>query len=457
MAKPKKRFVCTACGGASTQWSGQCSDCSEWNTLQEDAGGNVTPFSAKHDLSSGGSKLSMTPLNTQVVMPERLKTGIGELDTVLGGGIVHGSATLLGGEPGIGKSTLLIQTVAQLARAGNKVAYVSGEESDNQVRLRAQRLGLADAPVELASGSSVRDILTTMTELRPEVLIVDSIQTVHSDQIEGAPGTVSQVRACSNELIGFAKKTGTALILVGHVTKDGNIAGPRVLEHMVDTVLSFEGDRSHQFRMLRAVKNRFGGTDEIGVFSMGEKGLEEVTNPSSLFLTERDQAVSGSVVFPALEGTRPVLVEIQALVVRLQSGATPRRSVVGWDNNRLSMVLAVLESRYGLSFSNAEVYLAVSGGYRINDPGADLAVAMALVSALADQPVPNETIAFGEISLSGEIRSIAHMGLRLKEAAKLGFTKAVTPRGIAEPPKGIRVEAHQRMNNMIDDVVKKAG
>lgn len=453
MAKPQKRFACTNCGSVSSRWAGQCSDCSQWNTIQED-GGSVTPFSAKHSLTNGGTKIPMVPLDADVPLPERMATGSHELDNVLGGGLVHGSAILLGGEPGIGKSTLLIQTVAKLARAGRRVAYISGEESADQVRLRAKRLGLADAAVQLASANSVRNILTTMTELKPEVLVIDSIQTVHSDQIEGAPGTVSQVRACSNELIGFAKSTGTALILVGHVTKDGNIAGPRVLEHMVDTVLSFEGDRSHQFRMLRAVKNRFGGTDEIGVFAMGELGLEEVPNPSSLFLTERDEAVSGSVVFPALEGTRPVLVEVQALVVRIQSGATPRRSVVGWDNNRLSMILAVLEARYGLSFATAEVYLNVSGGYRLNDPGADLAVATALVSALADRPVSPNTIIFGEISLSGEIRAISHMSLRLKEAAKLGFEKAITPKGITNLPANLQASQYRKLNSLIDSLVE---
>jgi DNA repair protein RadA/Sms len=450
LAKTQKRFVCSNCGAASPRWSGQCSDCGEWNSISEEATAASTTFSAKHSLASGGAKLKMKALNAPVELPPRMSSGIAELDNVLGGGIVVGSATLIGGEPGIGKSTLLIQAVAALARDGRRVAYISGEESDNQVRLRAQRLGLGDAPVELASSTSVRDILTTMKDLAPEILIVDSIQTMHSDLMEGSPGTVSQVRACSNELISFAKNSGTALILVGHVTKDGNIAGPRVLEHMVDTVLSFEGDRSHQYRMLRAVKNRFGGTDEVGVFSMGDKGLEEVRNPSLLFLTNREESVAGSVIFPAMEGTRPVLVEIQALVVRLQSGATPRRSVVGWDNNRLSMVLAILEARYGISFSTAEVYLNVSGGYRLNDPGADLAVAAALISAIADKPFANDNIVFGELALSGEIRPIAHMGLRLKEAAKLGYKQAITPRDLKDAPAGIHLQSHAKLQPLID-------
>ncbi len=296
------------------------------------------------------------------------------------------------------------------------------------MRLRAQRLGLGKSPVMLAAATSVRDILATFASgPAPALLVIDSIQTMHSDLIEGAPGTVSQVRASAQELIRFAKERGTALVLVGHVTKDGSIAGPRVLEHMVDTVLAFEGERSHQYRILRAVKNRFGGTDEIGVFAMASEGLSEVGNPSSLFLSDRDESVSGTVVFPALEGTRPVLVEIQALVVRLASGATPRRAVVGWDSARLAMILAVLEARCGLSFSTREVYLNIAGGYRVADPAADLAVAAALVSALSERPVATDAVAFGELALSGEVRPVAHATLRCREAAKLGFAKAMAP------------------------------
>jgi DNA repair protein RadA/Sms len=426
MAKPQRRYACQLCGSISNKWQGQCVDCGEWNTLVEEAGGVVTPFAAKHDLRSGGRALTLTSLDSDVALPDRLATGIEELDRALGGGLVAGSATLIGGDPGIGKSTLLLQAAARLADKGGHVAYISGEEAADQVRLRARRMGLGTAPVHLATATSVRDILTTLDQAAPPaLLIIDSIQTMHSDLIEGAPGTVSQVRASAQELIRYAKDRGTALVLVGHVTKDGSIAGPRVLEHMVDTVLSFEGERSHQYRILRSVKNRFGGTDEIGVFSMAERGLEEVANPSALFLTERGEAISGAIVFPAMEGTRPVLVEIQALVVRLASGATPRRAVVGWDGNRLAMILAVLEARCGLSFSTCEVYLNVSGGYRIADPGADLAVAAALISALAERPIAAETIAFGELALSGEVRGVAHSALRLKEAAKLGFNRAL--------------------------------
>lgn len=428
MAKPKKRYVCQQCGSVTAQWAGQCGDCGDWNTLVEDAGAVVTPFQAKHNLQGGGRMISLSGLDHDVPLPDRMPTGIAELDRALGGGFVEASATLIGGDPGIGKSTLLLQAAAKMALAGRSVAYVSGEEAADQVRLRARRLGLGNAPVQLAAATSVRDILTTLSQGQPPaLLIIDSIQTMHSDLIEGAPGTVSQVRASAQELIRFAKERGTAMVLVGHVTKDGSLAGPRVLEHMVDTVLAFEGERSHQYRILRAVKNRFGGTDEIGVFSMQAEGLAEVGNPSSLFLTSRDESVTGTVVFPALEGTRPVLVEIQALVVRLASGATPRRAVVGWDSGRLAMILAVLEARCGLSFSTSEVYLNIAGGYRVQDPAADLAVAAALVSALSERPIAADAVAFGEIALSGEVRPVAHGALRLKEAGKLGFTRALAP------------------------------
>jgi DNA repair protein RadA/Sms len=358
---------------------------------------------------------------------------------------------LLAGDPGIGKSTLLLQVAAAIARSGRGAVYVSGEEAVDQVRLRALRLGLAGAPVSLASVTSVRDILTTLGQgPAPALLVIDSVQTMHSDLIEGAPGTVSQVRASAQELIRFAKDRGTALILVGHVTKDGSIAGPRVLEHMVDAVLGFEGERSHQYRILRAVKNRFGGTDEIGVFAMEGAGLAEVPNPSALFLTRRDDPVSGTAIFPALEGTRPVLVEIQALTVRLASGATPRRSAVGWDSGRLAMLLAVLEARCGMSFASAEVYLNVAGGYRLSDPAADLAVAAALVSSFTERPVPAEAVVLGEVALSGEIRPVAHTPLRLKEAAKLGFEEAWAPGGVEG--QGIRVARFGQLRLLVEKV-----
>jgi DNA repair protein RadA/Sms len=450
MAKPKRTYVCNACGAQQHRWQGQCPDCSEWNTLTEDA--PATVFSQKHDLSAGGRAIQLEALTGSEAMPTRLISGIAEYDRALGGGMVAGSVSLIGGDPGIGKSTLLLQVAAKLALAGKNAVYISGEEAAAQVRLRAQRLGFADAPVTLAAATSVRDILTTLgSGNAPDFLVIDSIQTMHSDLIEGAPGTVSQVRASAQELIRFAKDRGTALVLVGHVTKDGSLAGPRVLEHMVDTVLAFEGERSHQYRILRSIKNRFGGTDEIGVFAMASAGLEEVANPSALFLTDRGGDVSpGTAVFPALEGTRPVLVEIQALTLRLSSGATPRRAVVGWDAGRLAMMLAVLEARCGLSLSNAEVYLNVAGGYRLTDPAADLAVAGAIVSAFAERPLPADAVLFGEVALSGELRGVAHGGLRLREAAKLGFGRAIIPVQGAITDAPLRVESHARLVDVVD-------
>jgi len=423
MAKSKKRFVCQSCGSVSQKWQGQCPDCGEWNTLSEEA--PATVFSQKHNLSSGGRAVEFVPLDAPTELPQRRKTGSSELDRALGGGLVPGSAILMGGDPGIGKSTLLLQTAARIARDGGNVVYVSGEEATGQVRMRASRLGLSDAPLQ-------------------------------SDTIEGAPGTVSQVRGCALELIRYAKENNVVLVLVGHVTKDGTIAGPRVLEHMVDVVMSFEGERSHQYRILRALKNRFGAVDEIGVFSMESEGLEEVANPSMLFLSGRDQPLAGSAVFPALEGTRPVLVEIQALIVRLQSGATPRRSVVGWENSRLAMLLAVLEARCGLNFSSAEVYLNIAGGYRLSDPGADLAVAAALVSALADKPLPTHSAWFGEVSLAGEIRPVAHADLRVREAAKLGFDKGFGPADSKVKPSKLNYTSVKQLSKLVDQVMGSA-
>ena len=423
--------------------------------MAEDA--PATVFSLKHDLSSGGRAVAFEPLDAPGEVLDRRTTGLAEFDRALGGGLVPGSAILMGGDPGIGKSTLLLQAAAKIAKSGGETVYVSGEEAAGQVRLRASRLGLADAPIKLAAATSVRDILTTLgTMPPPALLVIDSIQTMHSDTIEGAPGTVSQVRGCAFELIRYAKENGVAMVLVGHVTKDGNIAGPRVLEHMVDVVMSFEGERSHQFRILRSLKNRFGPVDEIGVFSMEGQGLEEVANPSMLFLSGRDEPLAGSAVFPALEGTRPVLVEVQALIVRLQSGATPRRAVVGWDNGRLAMLLAVLEARCGLNFSSAEVYLNVAGGYRLTDPAADMAVAAALVSALADRPLPAKSVWFGELSLAGEVRPVAHSSLRVRESAKLGFDRGYGPEDDKSDParsSGFNYRGIKHLANLVDRVV----
>jgi len=435
------------------RWQGQCPDCAEWNTLVQEAAEVTSIFAAKHNLQGGGRRIDLVGLDHPAALPDRIVSGVTEFDRAIGGGIVPGSAMLVGGDPGIGKSTLLLQIGAKLAASGRNIVYVSGEESAEQVRLRAIRLGLGKSPVRLAAATSVRDVLTTLGEGEaPDLLVIDSIQTMHSDLIEGAPGTVSQVRASAQELVRFAKERGTAVALVGHVTKDGTIAGPRVLEHMVDTVLSFEGERSHQYRILRALKNRFGGTDEIGVFAMETEGLSEVPNPSALFLTRRGEPVSGTSVFPALEGSRPVLVEIQALTVRLASGATPRRAAVGWDSGRLAMILAVLEARCGLSFGTTEVYLNVAGGYRLSDPAADLAVAAALVSALSEKPIPSEAVVLGEIALSGEIRPVAHAPLRLKESAKLGFEQAWAPKEV-KAVDGIAVAHFGNLRALVDQIL----
>jgi DNA repair protein RadA/Sms len=409
MAKAKTIYVCQACGTQHPKWQGQCSGCGVWDTLVEEI---TTPVSSAVKAASSHT-LTFVSLQHQ------------EWDRVCGGGLVPGSALLVGGDPGIGKSTLLLQLAANLA-AKHTTLYISGEESTNQIRLRAERLGIADANVALASSSHLEPVLTALKEAQPTLVIIDSIQTLSSTLLDSAPGTVAQVRLCAHELVKAAKKYGFSLVLVGHVTKDGTIAGPKVLEHMVDTVLYFEGDRGHQFRILRTVKNRFGATDEIGVFMMGDKGLEEVANPSALFLSQRRGEVSGAAVLAGMEGTRPLLVEIQALVTPSPFG-TPRRTTVGWDVNRLAMVLAVLEARAGLPFSGKDVYLNVAGGLRIQEPAADFAAAAALASALTGTPLPGDTVFFGELGLSGEIRPVAQAAQRLKEAAKLGFKSAIIP------------------------------
>jgi DNA repair protein RadA/Sms len=425
MAKSHSSFICQSCGAVHPKWSGKCDACNSWNTISEESSGDVTP----KGLSGGkGRKVDWVALDVSSQDTAYKPLGIGELDRTLGGGLVAGSAVLIGGDPGIGKSTLLLQAVAAASNQGLSCAYISGEESAAQVSLRAKRLGLESPNVQLASATSVRDIIASLdVSDAPALVVIDSIQTMYIDNIDAAPGTVSQVRAASHELIKLAKKRGMTLFLVGHVTKDGQIAGPRVLEHMVDTVLYFEGERGHQFRILRAVKNRFGGTDEIGVFEMTEMGLKEVPNPSALFLSAREHPVSGACVFAGMEGTRPLLVEIQALVSPSYM-SSPRRAVVGWDTNRLALILAVLETRAGIRLSDKEVYLSVAGGIRVNEPAADMAAAAALLSALYDMPLPRDSVMFGEIGLSGEIRSVSRMESRLKEAEKLGFKTAYIPK-----------------------------
>ncbi len=444
LAKDRARYVCQACGAVHPKWQGRCDACGEWNTLQEEA-----PAAARGPgpaaKVAGGRRVEFVGLQGSSAPPPRIPTGLPELDRVLGGGIVPASAVLVGGDPGIGKSTILLQAAARIAASGHRALYVSGEEAVEQVRLRALRLGLETAPLALAAATALRDIVASLEQEQEAALVViDSIQTLWLDALDSAPGTVAQVRACAAELIRLAKTRGFALILVGHVTKEGTLAGPRVLEHMVDATLYFEGDRGHQFRILRAVKNRFGATDEIGVFEMTERGLVEVPNPSALFLAERRGNVSGSAVFAGIEGTRPVLVEVQALLAP-SAGGSPRRQVVGWDSGRLAMLMAVLEARCGLTLGMNDVYLNIAGGLRIAEPAADLAVAAALVSAATDRPTDPETVYFGEVGLSGEVRQVAQAEARLREAQKLGFAASVLPRRVARggrtpsAPDGLRL------------------
>jgi DNA repair protein RadA/Sms len=423
MARATDRYVCQSCGAVHNKWSGRCDSCGEWNSIVEEIPMDSIPKGLK---AGKGKAVELVDLKGESTQPDRWESGMMEFDRTCGGGLVPGSAVLIGGDPGIGKSTVLLQAVAALSTKGLKCLYISGEEAVAQIRMRATRLGLEDAPLKLGAETNLRNILSTVDEAQPDIVVIDSIQTMFVDTVESAPGSVSQVRASAQEIIRLAKRRGFAVLLVGHVTKDGQIAGPRVLEHMVDTVLYFEGDRGHQFRILRAVKNRFGATDEIGVFEMSDQGLNEVPNPSALFLTSRNEAVSGAAVFAGMEGSRPILVEIQALVSP-SSLATPRRAVVGWDSGRLAMVMAVLEARCGMSFAGLDVYLNVAGGMRILEPAADLAVAAALMSSISDIAIPQEAILFGEISLAGEVRPVAQANARLKEASKLGFTKAWMP------------------------------
>jgi len=447
MARRVPIYVCQSCGATHPKWAGRCDACGGWNTLVEET-------AAAGRRARSGSSLPLVALSGAPLATERWTGGIAEFDRVVGGGLVRGSALLIGGDPGIGKSTLVLQLAAALGDRMQAV-YVSGEEAVDQVRMRAQRLGLGDRRVQLAAGTDVGEIIATLEGIPGDALvIIDSIQTLHLDALESAPGTVAQVRASAQALIRFAKRQGAVLLLVGHVTKEGLIAGPRVLEHMVDTVLYFEGERGHQFRILRAVKNRFGPTDEIGVFEMTGAGLAEVANPSLLFLGERDAEVTGAAVFAGIEGTRPMLVEIQALAAPSPLGI-PRRAVVGWDANRLAMVIAVLETRCGLALRAADVYLNVAGGLRISEPAADLAVAAALVSAIADRAVPAESVFCGEIGLAGEIRPVPQIEARLREAEKLGFRKALIPRrGSGRPLPATSLEIHElgHLSELVDRI-----
>jgi DNA repair protein RadA/Sms len=456
MAKPRASFVCQACGAVSPRWQGKCESCGAWNTiLEENAAAAAVPVAQRS--TRKGRSIRLESLSGENEEAPRVPAGIAEFDRVTGGGFVRGSVLLLGGDPGIGKSTLLIEVAAKLAASGRRTVYVSGEEAIDQVRMRAKRLALATAPVELAAETNVEDIIATLSSGEPPILVViDSIQTMWTETVESAPGTVTQVRGAAQALLRFAKKTGATVVLVGHVTKDGQIAGPRVVEHMVDAVLSFEGEGNHQFRILRALKNRFGPTDEIGVFEMTGSGLSEVENPSAMFLSDRDLGSPGTAVFAGIEGTRPLLVEIQALVAPTALG-TPRRAVVGADSSRLSMILAVLEARCGVRLSGHDVYLNVAGGLRIVEPAADLAVAAALVSSLSGAALPQDAVYFGEISLTGAVRAVPQAPARLKEAVKLGFTRAVLPDGgRGDGVDGIALTPVAALDRLVADIAAKS-
>jgi DNA repair protein RadA/Sms len=433
MKKNKTAYSCQSCGSIHFKWAGKCPDCGAWNSMVEEfEEGGATHFTRiaddKKTKKSDSKKIDLVQLTGEAQNFPRIKTNINELDRVLGGGLVQGSVVLIGGDPGIGKSTLLLQTAEMLAAGKNQVIYISGEESIDQIRLRANRMSVKQDSIKLAATTNVSDIVNSVESGgAPTIIIIDSIQTMFLEELSSAPGTVSQVRAAAGELTIFAKKNNITLLIVSHVTKDGQIAGPKVLEHMVDTVLYFEGEKDLHFRILRSVKNRFVAANEIGVFEMNEIGLSEVSNPSELFLTSYDRETSGSIVFAGVEGTRPILVEIQALVSP-SFIPTPRRAVVGWDTNRLAMVIAVLNSRFGQNLFDKEVYLNIVGGLKIEETAADLAVACALISAARDIALPSSTIAIGEIGLSGEVRMVSNLEGRLKEAAKLGFRNCLIPK-----------------------------
>jgi DNA repair protein RadA/Sms len=442
MAKRVQSFACQNCGTVYARWQGRCDACGSWSTVAEEAAVAPLPGGISAPRGKKGRIFDLEGLVGEAPEAPRVPSGIEELDRVTGGGFVPGSVILLGGDPGIGKSTLLMQASAALALMGERVVYISGEEATGQVRLRADRLGLSNAPVELAAETNVEDIIATLSKgPAPSLVIIDSIQTMWSEGVESAPGTVTQVRGSAQALIRYAKTSGASVILVGHVTKDGQIAGPRVVEHMVDAVASFEGDGAHHFRILRAAKNRFGPTDEIGVFEMTGLGLKQVPNPSALFLEGRDTTSAGTAVFAGREGTRPMLLEFQALVAPSSLG-TPRRAVVGWDPSRLSMVIAVLEAHGGLKLGSHDVYLNVAGGLKVNEPAADLAAAAALVSSFSGQALPADRVFMGEIGLTGALRPIGQIAARLKESAKLGFASAVIPRAGLEAVGKTSLDTH---------------
>ena len=452
MAKTKILYTCSACGAQSPQWAGQCSDCGGWNTLSEVVA-MPAPAAARFSGYSGAAPVAVQRLSA-IKTDQQLRTSVGmqELDRVLGGGLVAGSVVLIGGDPGIGKSTLLLQVLAALSGNLNSL-YVTGEESLQQISLRASRLGIQGDDIHLFSETSVERIIATADKERPQVMVLDSIQTLYTEALQSAPGSVAQVRESAAQLVRFAKQSGIAMFLVGHVTKDGQLAGPRVLEHMVDTVLYFEGDPGDRYRILRAIKNRFGAVNELGVFAMTESGLKEVTNPSAIFLSRHEQAVPGSVVMVTWEGTRPMLVEVQALVDESQLG-NPRRVTLGLEQNRLSMLLAVLHRHGGLTLGDQDVFVNVVGGVRVSETAADLAVLLAVMSSFRSRPLPADLIVFGEVGLSGELRPVPNGQERISEAAKHGFHKAIIP--AANKPKrtlqGLDVIAVNRLSQVLDTI-----
>ena len=451
MAKEKSIFTCNECGGTSPKWLGKCPSCAAWNTLVESSA--VAESGVRNRFASLAGTAEVAVLaDIEASDVDRTPTGHSELDRVLGGGIVQGGVVLIGGDPGIGKSTLLLQALDSLQRAGKKTLYVTGEESGAQVALRSRRLGLDASQVSVLAEIQLEKILGALGSQQPDVAVIDSIQTVYSDQLTSAPGSVAQVRECAAHLTRAAKSAGVCIVLVGHVTKEGALAGPRVLEHMVDTVLYFEGDTHSQFRLVRAIKNRFGAVNEIGVFAMTEKGLKGVSNPSAIFLSQHAEPVPGSCVMVTLEGTRPLLVEIQALVD--SGGPSPRRLSVGLDRDRLAMLLAVLHRHAGVACMDQDVFINAVGGVRIGEPAADLAVMLAISSSLRGKPLPKGFIAFGEVGLAGEVRPAPRGQERLREAAKLGFTQAIVPK--ANAPKkamdGMTVHAVERVEEALQIV-----
>jgi DNA repair protein RadA/Sms len=435
VAKVKTQFVCQSCGYRAPKWLGRCPDCDSWNSLVEEQVVE-TPEGKR---GGWGVSLAQPPIPITEIKGEegeRMRTRIGEFDRVLGGGIVPGSIVLIGGDPGIGKSTLLLQVSDRLSREDQRVLYVSGEESPRQTKIRAERLGVHASNLLVLSETSLEEIFRELQALKPSVLIVDSIQAIFTSELQSAPGSISQVRESSARLMQLAKGTGIPIFLIGHVTKEGAIAGPRVVEHMVDTVLYFEGGASHPYRILRAVKNRFGPTNEIGVFEMKESGLEEVLSPSEIFLSERPENVSGSVVVPSIEGTRPILVEIQALVSP-SSLAVPRRTTIGVDHNRVALLVAVLEKRMGFKLYNQDIFLNVAGGIRVDEPAMDLGVSISVASSFLDKPIHPKTVLFGEVGLAGEVRGISQGEVRVKESIKLGFQRCILPKANRERMKGL--------------------